>query len=95
MQFERDSFIEKGFAYFAKYKKGDCIVEFLFGPAEYQVEMIIYTSNGKFAFKDLLQIPVINEWVNSNRYKQRNGRNVKDELFWFIELLKYSLPIVE
>ncbi|GAA4439056.1 hypothetical protein GCM10023091_20700 [Ravibacter arvi] len=57
--------------------------------------MIIYTSKGKFTFKNLLSISEINRWVNDNRYKQENGRNVKNELLWYVELLTVSLPYVE
>jgi hypothetical protein len=89
------SFEEKGPAYFIKYKRGNSIVEFLFGPSGWEVEMIIFTSKGKFAFKDLLQIPAIAEWVDNNRYKQYKGRSVRNELLWAIELLKTSLPIIE
>lgn len=89
------SFEEKGLAYFIKYKRGNSIVEFLFGSSDWDLEIIILTPKGKFAFKDLLQIPEIEEWVNINRYKQDNGRNVKNELLWFVELLKTTLPIIE
>jgi len=89
------SFEEKGPAYFIKYKRGNSVVEFLFGPSDFDVEIIISTSKGKFAFKDLLQIPSVAEWVNNNKYKQENGRNVKNELLWALELLKFSLPIIE
>ena len=95
LQFKPYSFEEKGFAYYIEYKRGETIVMFLFGPSDWNVEMIIYTVKGKFAFKDLLQIPVIAKWINNNRYIQENGRNVKNELLWFIELLKVSLPIIE
>ena len=57
--------------------------------------MIIYTAKGKFSFKDLLSISEMNRWVNDNRYKQTNGRNMKNELWVFVELLKVSLPYVE
>lgn len=94
--FKKHSFFEKGLAYYIEYRKEDNIsIEFLFGPSEWNVEMIIYTSKGKFAFKNLLEIPTIKEWVNDNRYKQGNERNVKNELLWSIELLKISLHIVE
>lgn len=94
--FKRHSFFEKGLAYYVEYRKGNNTrVEFLFGPSDWNIEMIIYTSKGKFAFKDLLNIPEINKWVNDNRYKQENGRNVKNELLWFVELLKASLLMVE
>ena len=93
--FKRYSFFEKGLAYYVEYKKeNNTRVEFLFGPSDWDIEMIIHTSKGKFAFKDLLNIPEVNRWINDNRYKE-NGRNVKNELLWFVELLKVSLPYVE
>lgn len=94
--FKRHSFLEKGLAYYIEYRKeNNTRVEFLFGPSDWDIEMTIYTSKDKFAFKDLLSIPKINRWVSDNRYKQGNGRNVKNELLWFVELLKVSLPLVE
>jgi uncharacterized short protein YbdD (DUF466 family) len=95
--FKKHSFLEKGLAYYIEYRKenNNTRVEFLFGPSDWSIEMIIYTSKGKFAFKDLLGIPDINNWVNNNRYKQENDRNIKNELEWFVDLLKISLPYVE
>lgn len=94
--FKRHSFFEKGEASFLEYRKdNNTRLEFLFGPSNWDIEMIIYTSKGKYAFRDLLGIPEINSWVNNNRYKQENGRNLKNELEWFIDLLKVSLPYVE
>jgi len=94
--FKRHSFFEKGLAYFIEYRKeNNTRVEFLFGPSDWDIEMIIYTSKGKFAFKDLLSIPELSSWVNNNRYKQENSRNIKNELEWFIDLMKVSLPYVE
>ncbi len=94
--FKRHSFFEKGLAYYIEYRKeNNTRVEFLFGPSDWDIEMIIYGSKGKFTFKDLLNIPEINRWVNDNRYKQENGRNVKNELLWFVDFLKVSLPYVE
>jgi len=95
LNFYPQSFEEKGLEYFVKYKRGNSIVEFFFGPADWDIEIIIFTPKGKFAFKDLLRIPAIEEWVYLNRYKQVNGRNVKNELLWFVELLKISLSIIE
>ena len=95
MLFQRHSFIEIGFAYFIQYKKDDTIIEFIFGPPEFQIEMIIFISERKYAFRDLLQIPIISEWVNTNRYVQRNNRNVKDELLWFLKLMKFSMPVLQ
>ncbi len=94
--FKRHSFFEKGLACYIEYRKeNNTRVEFLFGPSDWDIEMIIYTSKGKFAFKDLLGISEINRWVNDNRYKEESGRNIKKELLWFVELLKVSLTYVE
>ena len=93
--FKPFSFNKMGYAYFVKYQKGKTTVKFLFGPSDWDVEMIIYTSKGEFAFKELLGIPVIAKWVNDNMSKPENERNVKNELQWFVGLLKFSLPIVE
>lgn len=94
--FKRHSFFEKGLAYFIEYRKeNNTRVEFLFGPSDWDIEMIIYTSKGKFAFKDLFSIPEIISWVNHNRYRQESSRNIKNELEWFVDLLKVSLPYVE
>ena len=95
MLFHKYSFLEKGPAYYVEYKRESSIVEFLFGPSDWDIEMIIYTSKGKFAFKDLLQDPDIMAWVNKNKYIQQNGRNLKAEMSWVMELLKFSLPIIE
>ena len=95
MLFMKHSFFEKGFAYYIQFKRDRTIVEFIFGAPEFQVEIIIYTSKGEFAFKDLLEIPSISNWVENNRYVQKDGRNVKNELLWGIELMKVSLTKVE
>lgn len=94
MYFKQYSFEEKGRLYIIQYKSLDTIVEFLFGPPEFQIEMIVYVGNKKYAFRDLLQFSKVAEWVKSNRYVQRNGRSLKDEMLWFSELLKFSLPFL-
>jgi hypothetical protein len=94
--FKKHSFFEKGLAYYIEYKKGkNTKVKFLFGPPEWHIDIVIHTSKGDFEFKDLLNVTEINRWVNDNRYKQENGRNIKNELLWFVELLKVSLPFAE
>lgn len=94
--FQRSSFERRGFAIFTTYRNGGIAIDFLFGPSDWDVEMIIRTSNGKrFGFKDLLQIPSISNWVDHNRYVQCEGRDVRSELRWYLQLLKFALPIVE
>jgi len=95
MNFSQYSFVQKGSSYFISFKKEGTFVDFLFGPSDWDIEMVIHTSNGKFAFKDLLQLPSIADWVDRNRYEQFGGRNIKNELLWYVDLLKFSLPLVE
>jgi len=95
MFFKKKSFEEKGYAYFVEYQKKETIVLFLFGPSDWGVEMIINTAKKKYAAKDLLQIPEILKWVKENRFEQIGERDIKNELLWFVELLKFSLPYIE
>ena len=91
IQFQPLSFDKKGLAYFVKFQKEKTIIEFIFGPSDWDIELIIYIGDQKFAFKDLLEILAIAKWVDDNRYKQAMGRDIKKELLWFVELLKVSL----
>ncbi len=97
LEFHPHSYFEKGLAYYIEYKSkiSSTIIEFLFGPSDWNVEMIIYSTKGKFAFKDLLNVSEINKWVYDNIYNEENGRNIKNELLWSIELLKVALPYIE
>ena len=75
--FKKNSFLEKGLAYYVEYRReNNTRVKFLFGPSDWDIEMIIYTSKGKFEFKDLLNIAEVNRWVNVNRYKQEGGGRI-------------------
>ena len=95
IRFQPLLFDKKGLAYFVKFQREKTIIEFLFGPSDWDIEMIIYIGNRKFAFKDLLEIFAIAKWVDDHRCKQAMGRNIKKELLWFVELLKVSLPLIE
>lgn len=95
IRFKPLSFDKKGLAYFVKFQWEKTIVEFIFGPSDWDIELIIYIGNQKFAFKDLLEILAIAKWVDDNRYKQATGRDIKKELLWFVELLKVSLRSIE
>ncbi|NLT50770.1 MAG: hypothetical protein GXX85_07650 [Ignavibacteria bacterium] len=93
--FKKYSFVKKGYAYFIQYRRKDCEVEFIFGPPEFQIEFIVFTTKGKFSFKDLLKEPDIANWVKKNKYNQADRRDIRNEIVWFVELLKISLPIIE
>ena len=93
--FEKYSFLKKGFAYYSQFKRKTSIVEFMFGPPEFQIEPVIYTKKGKFEFKDLLLIDDISDWIKENRYTQAKERNLKNEIDWLLKLIKISLPLIE
>jgi hypothetical protein len=95
IRFQPLSFDKKGLAYFVKFHREKTIIEFIFGPSDWDIELIIYIGNQKFAFKDLLEILAIAKWVDDNRYRQAKGRDIKKELLWFVELLKVSLHSIE
>lgn len=95
IRFQPLLFDKKGWAYFVKFQREKTIIEFLFGPSDWNIEMIIYIGNQKFAFKDLLGILAIAKWVDDHRYKETMGRDIKKELKWFVELLEVSLPLIE
>ena len=90
-----DTHESKGFAHFIRFEKKGTTVEFMFGPPEFQIEMLIYTNKGRFAFRDLLMNKDIAAWVTTNRYIPTAERKVRDEILWFVRLLVYSLPYVE
>jgi len=92
--FKAGSVEKKGVAYFIEYGRRNVAIEFMFGPADWDVEIFIRTQERKFAFKDLLEIPTISDWVADHRYTRQNGRSVEAELHWYMELLKVSLPVV-
>lgn len=79
---------------YGEYKSGDCNIVFLYGPSDWQIEMLVYTIKGKYSFAELLKIEQVVEWINNNRYQEQMGKNLKKEILWFSELLKFSLPLI-
>lgn len=96
LQFKPYSFRQEGLSFYVKYKRDNSIVEFYFGPPEYYVELVIQILEKRYTFGDLVHISPINDWVGKNRYVSKNRvRNPKDEIFWYLDLIKFSLPIIE
>lgn len=93
--FKRESFETKGVAYFLSYRRSETIVRFLYGPADWDVEVIVNCGDRKFALKDILGFSEINIWFHENRYVQKGERNIRSELFWYLELIKFGLPTLE
>ena len=86
---------KKGYATFIEYRGTyDTQVSFMFGPSDWDVEMIIKRNGRKYAFKDLLQIPSIAQWTEDNRYvRETRDRNIADEVGWAVKLLKFVFEI--
>jgi len=86
---------EKGYATYIEYRSTpDTQVTFMFGPSDWNVEIIIKRNGRKYAFKDLLQIPSVAQWTKDNRYRQETSdRNIADEVGWFVKLLKFVFDI--
>ena len=96
MGFARTHFERKGYAVFTEYTKEDTKVEFMCGPSDWHVEMIIVASGQHYAFKELLQIPVVSEWIKRNKFSEGNeSYPIKAEVRYFINLLEFVLPILE
>ena len=86
---------KKGYATYIDYRGTlDTQVTFMFGPSDWDVEIIIRRKGRKYAFKDLLQIPSVAQWTEDNKYKQKTSdRIIADEVAWFVRLLKFVFDI--
>jgi hypothetical protein len=82
---------KKGYATFVDYKGTDTLVSFMCGPSDWNVEILLEKNHRKYAFKDLLQIPSIAQWTIKNKLRQVTNDRLKDEVFWFVDLIKFVL----
>ncbi len=80
---------KKGYATFIEYKGSDTLVLFMLGPSDWNVEILLELNEKKYAFKDLLQIPSIAQWTRDNKFVQKTNYRIKEEVFWFVDLLKF------
>ncbi|MFM7851746.1 MAG: hypothetical protein ACKO96_07440 [Flammeovirgaceae bacterium] len=86
---------KKGYATYIDYRGAhNTQVTFMFGPSDWDVEIIIKRNGRKYAFRDLLQIPSVAQWTKDNKYKQETrDRIIADEVSWFVKLLKFTFDI--
>jgi hypothetical protein len=81
---------KKGYATYIDFKSADKTqVSFMFGPSEWNVEMLLTVKEKQYAFKDLLQISSVAQWTRDNKFQPRTNDRVKDELSWYVELLTF------
>ncbi len=78
-----------------EFKRDDTIITYLYGPGDWEISFLIDTLGKRYEFKDLLDLPKIRQWVANNRYVQTEGKNIKDEIYYSIALLKFSLQIID
>ena len=84
--------IKKGYATYVHYKSTKNIqASFMLGPSDWNVELVITTVERKYEFKDLLLVPYISQWTRENKFQQRTSGRVKDEIVWFVDLLKFVM----
>ena len=66
------SLTKKGYATYIKYKgKDETLVTFMFGPSDWNVEILLEKNKTKYAFKELLQNSSIAQWVRENKFQQK------------------------
>lgn len=81
---------KKGYATLIYYKgKDDTLVTFMLGPSDWNVEILLETDETKYAFKEILQISSIAYWTRGNKFQQKTNDRIRDEVIWFVELLRF------
>lgn len=96
MDFDLFFFTGIGFGEYIEFRnKKNTSIEFFFGPSDWDIEIIIQTSKGKFGFRDLMEIKETKIWILDNIYKKVHPRSIESELFWFLDLLRNSLKFIE
>lgn len=90
--FLHTSTIKKGYATYIQYERVDNMqILFMYGPSDWNVEMSITKNGRKYEFKDILQIPPIFQWIMDNKFQRQTINNIKDEVTWFVTLLRFII----
>jgi hypothetical protein len=85
----------QGYPYYIKYKHGDTIIMFMYGPSDWHVEIVLFTAKGKFNIADLMKFPTIADWVYGKKFISSSENPIVNELLWNIELMKIALLFIE
>jgi hypothetical protein len=93
MSYKKVGFLQKGYAYYIEYQSNKNKIEFLYGPPDYDIEMILYIDNKKYAFRDLYKIPEIKKWIEQHR-EHNDKYDFKAIMLWYIKLAMFSLSII-
>jgi hypothetical protein len=85
-----------GFATFILYEGSNYSVEFLCGPPEYHVEILVELkkTNQKYDLTALTAIPTIQNWVLNHILTTNGEDKILAETKWYVDLIEFSLPIL-
>ena len=90
--FSHASTIKKGYATYVHYESLDNMQTlFIYGPSDWNVELSLTKNGRKYEFKDLLQSPSIFQWVMDNKFQHKTINKIKDEVDWFVDLLRFVI----
>ena len=70
MGFVHHSTTKKGYATYIDFKQNNNLITFMLGPPDWHVDITLLTSNRKYGFKDLLEIPSIALWIATNKFEK-------------------------
>lgn len=83
-----------GDARFVRYVNSDILLDFLFGPSDWDIDMILYKNHTKYGLNEMLQIDSVRKWFQENRYENVNERDLLREMQWYLGLLKVFIPYI-
>jgi len=90
--FSHLSTTKKGYATYIDYKSADnSIITFMYGPSDWDVEILIIKNGKKYALKDILQVPSITQWIKDNKFQEQTRNRIKDEVAWFVDLIRFII----
>lgn len=90
--FSHLSTTKKGYATYVDFSSADkTLISFMFGPSDWNVEILLTVNEKKYALKDLLEIPSIAQWTKDNKFQPKANDIVKDELSWYVSLLTFVI----
>jgi len=92
--FSHISTTKKGYATYIDFKSTEKDkVSFIFGPSDWNVEIVFTTTDKKYEFKDLVQIPSVALWTRDNKFTPKSNDKIKDQVDWFVDLLTFVIKV--
>ena len=89
--FRRRAIEEQGFATWLMYSRPDVDVEFVCGPPEYHIDMLIRVGQATYELADLMKRRPIGDWMTEHELKSNQQDALRSEAEWFGALLRVVL----